>query len=279
MKPNSARAQIRRAGSHAVLMFGAAIIFYPFLWMWRASLQSTGAIFGAMENAPPLWVSAAENYGRALFDTPVLHFMLNGVLMTGAILAAQILTTVTCAFALAKYDFRGRNVLFGIVLLTLAVPAQATALPVFLGLAQMNLLDTFFAMIAPYLTSGFAIFLFHQFIRGFPDEILLAARLDGMTEGEIALRIIVPSMLPAIAAFAVFSVTFHWNDLYWPMIAIRSIDLAPPTLGLLFFRSQAGGDAFGPLMACATLVTAPLILVFLAAQRRFVQGVTMTGVK
>ncbi len=271
--------QLRRLGAHTVLLLGAIAAGYPFLWMWRASTRTTGAVFGAVENAPPLLQSAMDNYGRALFETPVLRFLLNGAMMTSTILAAQILTTVTCAFALAKYDFRGKRLLMGAVLLTLAVPAQATALPIFLGLAQLGLLDTFFAMIAPYLTSGFAIFLFTQFIRSFPDEILLAARLDGMTEGEIARRIILPSLWPAIAAFAVFSVTFHWNDLYWPMIAIRSTELAPPTLGLLFFRSQDGGDSFGPLMACATLVTAPLILVFLVAQKRFVQGVTMTGVK
>lgn len=265
--------------AHFVLLSGAFVMIYPFFWMWRASTQSTGAIFGEVQNAPGIWETISANYGRALFETPVLHFMLNGLLMTGGILLAQIATTVICAFALAKYDFRGRRVLFGIVLLTLAVPAQATALPIFIALAKIGALDSYFAMVFPYLTSGFAIFLFHQFIKSFPDEILLAARLDGMIEIEIVLRIILPAMMPAIAAFAIFSITFHWNDLYWPMIVIKSIDLAPPTLGLLFFRSQEGGDSFGPLMACATLVTAPLILVFLVAQRRFVQGVTMSGVK
>ncbi|WP_237153885.1 carbohydrate ABC transporter permease [Oryzibacter oryziterrae] len=270
----------RTAAVHAFLMLGAFLMAYPFIWMWRASSRSAGEIFGAVSNPPPIWEAISENYGRALFETPLLRFMLNGLIMTGGILIAQILTTVICAFALAKYDFRGRKILFALVLLSLAVPAQATALPIFIVLVKVGLLDTYFSMMVPYLTSGFAIFLFHQFIKSFPDEILLAARLDGMSEIEIVFRIVMPAMLPAIAAFAIFSVTFHWNDLYWPMIAIRSADMAPPTLGLLFFRSQGGGgDSFGPLMACATLVTAPLILVSLVAQRKFVQGVTMTGVK
>ncbi len=274
-----ARLSLRPLLAHAVLLFGAVLMIYPFFWMWRASTQAPGEIFGALHDAPPMLTSMAQNYGRALFETPLPRFLLNGVLMTGGILLAQIVTTVTCAYALAKFDFAGRRILFAIVLLSLSVPAQATALPIFIVLARANLIDTYFAAVLPYLTSGFAIFLFHQFIRGFPDEILLAARLDGMSEVEILLRIILPAMTPAIAAFAIFSVTFHWNDLYWPMIVIRSVDLSPPTLGLLFFRSQEGGDSFGPLMASATLVTAPLILLFLAAQRRFVQGVTMTGVK
>ncbi len=273
------RFSIRPILAHAVLMAGAFLMIYPFYWMWHASTQAPGAIFGTLRDAPPMLTSMSQNYARALFDTPLPRFLLNGFLMTGGILMFQILTTVTCAYALAKFDFRGRRLVFAIVLISLSVPTQATALPIFIVLARLNMLDTYTAVVLPYLTSGFAIFLFHQFIRSFPDEILLAARLDGMSEVEIVLRIILPAMTPAIAAFAIFSITFHWNDLYWPMIVIKSIDLSPPTLGLLFFRSQEGGDSFGPLMACATLITAPLILLFLAAQRRFVQGVTMTGVK
>ncbi|NTG90995.1 carbohydrate ABC transporter permease [Agrobacterium rhizogenes] len=274
-----ARFSLRQILAHAVLLGGAVLMIYPFFWMWRASTQAPGQIFGSLRDAPPILTSIADNYARALFDSPLPRFMLNGVIMTGSILLFQILTTVTCAYALAKFDFRGRRMIFAIVLISLSVPAQATALPIFIVLAKIGLLDTYTGVIVPYLTSGFAIFLFHQFIRSFPDEILLAARLDGMSEVEIVIRIILPAMTPAIAAFSIFSITFHWNDLYWPMIVIRSIDLAPPTLGLLFFRGQEGGDSFGPLMACATLITAPLILLFLAAQRRFVQGVTMTGVK
>lgn len=273
------RFSLRSILAHAVLLSGAFLMIYPFFWMWRASTQAPGEIFGILHEAPPILTSIADNYARALFDSPLPRFMLNGAMMTGGILLFQILTTVTCAYALAKFDFRGRRLIFAIVLGSLSVPAQATALPIYIVLAKFGLLDTYTGVIIPYLTSGFAIFLFHQFIRSFPDEILLAARLDGMSEAEIVVRIILPAMAPAIAAFSIFSITFHWNDLYWPMIVIRSIDLAPPTLGLLFFRGQEGGDSFGPLMACATLVTAPLILLFLAAQRRFVQGVTMTGVK
>ncbi|MCM2442332.1 carbohydrate ABC transporter permease [Agrobacterium vitis] len=274
-----ARSTLRAFLSHAVLLGGAFLMVYPFFWMWRASTQAPGEIFGSLNDTPPILTSISENYTRALFDSPLPRFMLNGVIMTGGILLFQILTTVTCAYALAKFKFRGQHVLFAIVLISLSVPAQATALPIFMVLAKFGLLDTYAGVMLPYLTSGFAIFMFYQFIRSFPDEILLAARLDGMSEIEIVVRIILPAMKPAIAAFAIFSITFHWNDLYWPMIVIRSIDLSPPTLGLLFFRSQEGGDSFGPLMACATLITAPLILLFLAAQRGFVQGVTMTGVK
>lgn len=270
---------LKSLGVHAILLSGAFIMIYPFLWMWNASIESSGEVFGAMKNAPSTFESIVTNYGQALFATPVLRFMLNGVLMSGGILFFQIITTVTCAYALAKLEFRGKQCLFALVLFALTIPAQVPALPLYIGLAKLHLLDTYVAMMVPHLTSAFAIFLFRQFIKSFPDEILLAARLDGLTEIEIVARIIVPAMLPAIAAFSIFSVTFHWNDLYWPMIVIHSINLAPPTLGILFFRGQEGGDSFGPLMACATIVTTPIILVFIAAQKKFVQGVTMTGIK
>lgn len=265
--------------SHMLLIGGAFLIAWPFLWMLRASLRSSGEIFGAVADPVTLFQALSDNYGRALFETPLPRFLLNGVIVSGGILFFQVLTTVTCAFALAKYEFHGSKLLFALVLFALAMPAQVPALPIFLALAEFRLLDSYFAMMAPFLTSAFAIFLFCQFIRSFPDDIIAAARLDGMTEIEIVGRLILPAMLPAIAAFSVFSVTFHWNDLYWPMIVIKSAELAPPTLGILFFKGQEGGDNFGALMASATLVTAPLILVFLAAQRQFIQGVTMTGVK
>lgn len=270
---------VKPLGVHAILLLGAFVMLYPFLWMWSASAQSSGELFGAMKNAPSTFESITSNYGQALFATPVLRFMLNGLLMTGGILFFQIVTTVTCAYALAKLDFRGKRFLFALVLVAITIPGQAPALPLYIGLAKLQLLDTYFAMMVPHLTSAFAIFLFRQFIKSFPDEILLAARLDGMSEIEIVARIVMPSMLPAIAAFSIFSVTFHWNDLYWPMIVIHSVELAPPTLGILFFRGQEGGDSFGPLMACATIVTTPLILLFIAGQKKFVQGITMTGIK
>ncbi len=278
MKPVS-RSLFNSVTAHIVLLSGAFVIAFPFLWMVQASLRSSGEIFGAVADPITPIQALSDNYGRALFETPLLRFMVNGIIVCGGILFFQILTTVTCAFALAKYEFRGTRFMFALVLVTLAVPAQVPALPIFLTLAEFGLLDSYFAMMLPYLTSAFAILLFRQFIKSFPDDILAAARLDGMTEIEIVARVVLPAMLPAIAAFAVFSVSFHWNDLYWPMIVIRSAELAPPTLGILFFKGQEGGDNFGALMASATLVTAPLILVFLASQRRFVQGVTMSGVK
>jgi len=189
------------------------------------------------------------------------------------------LFAIPAGYALAKLSFRAQPLIFALVLFGLTVPVQVTALPIYIALANLNLLNTYFAIMLPFFLSVFGIFLFRQFFKSFPQEIIHAARLDGFTELEIILRIITPSAMPAIAAFAVFSVTSHWNDLYWPLIVTTSADHATPPLGMMIFRDQETGSNFGALMAGAAIITAPLIVVFLIAQRQFVRGITMTGVK
>jgi multiple sugar transport system permease protein len=129
----------------------------------------------------------------------------------------------------------------------------------------------------PFFLSMFAIFLLRQNFKSFPDEIIHAARLDGMNELEIVWRVVTPSAIPAITAFGIFSLVAHWNDLYWPLIVISSTELAPPPLGMLLFASAESGANYGALMAGATLITAPMVLAFLIARRRFIQGITMTS--
>jgi multiple sugar transport system permease protein len=129
----------------------------------------------------------------------------------------------------------------------------------------------------PFFLSMFAIFLLKQNFKSFPDEIIHAARLDGMSELEIVWRVVTPSAIPAITAFSIFSLVAHWNDLYWPLIVISSTELAPPPLGMLLFASAESGANYGALMAGASLITAPMVLAFLIARRRFIQGITMTS--
>lgn len=265
--------------AHAVIWAAIAFAALPFAWMVLTSLRDPAEIFDTSRLFVPQHFTIAENYGRVLGGTPLIRFMLNGALVCGLILIAQIVTALPCAYAIAKLPFRHKSSLLALLVLGLLVPFQATALPMFLGLAWMNALDSYLALVAPFLVSPFAILLFSQFLRAFPNEVIEAARLDRCSHVTILLRIVLPAAMPAIAAFSVFSITFHWNDLYWPMIAISSTDLAPPTLGILFFRSADGGDSYGALMAAATLITLPLVIVFMFAQKRFVAGITMGAVK
>jgi multiple sugar transport system permease protein len=264
---------------HTVLICGAVFILLPFVWMVVTSLKSPSEIFTVDFSLWPKHFNAVENYGRALTKVPLLRFALNGFIVCAGILIVQVLVAVPCAYALAKLRFPGRNALFALVLLGLCIPVQVPALPLYMALASLGLLNTYFAIMMPFFLSVFAIFLFRQFFKSYPDEIIQAARLDGMSEFEIVWRIVVPSSWPAIAAFSVFSVVAHWNDLYWPLIVINDMNLATPPLGMLFFADSETGSNYGSLTAAATVITAPLVLAFLIARRRFIEGITMTGIK
>ena len=252
----------------------------PFVWMLSASVKSGGDILqGGFALLPQQGWALIENYGRVLADVPILRYMLNGVLVCGGILVLQLLVAIPCAYALAKLPFRGRGILFGAVLLGLMVPVQVTALPLYVLSYMLGLTNTYWALVLPFIASAFGIFLFRQFFVMIPDTVLEAARLDGLSEFEIVWRIAAPAARPAIIAFSIFSVIAHWNDLFWPLIVITNQDLATPPLGILFFRNQEAGEDFGALMAAAVIITAPLVLIFLATQRRFVEGIALSTLK
>lgn len=273
------RAAMLRGLPVVVLALGAAVMLLPFYWMALTSIRSPSEIFDISLWPIPRQFEAAQNYGRAATQAPMGRFMLNGVIVCLGILIVQVLVAVPAAYALAKLRFRGRNALFALVVAALCVPMQALALPLFIGLATANLLNTYFALMAPFFLSVFAIFLFRQSFRSYPDEIIDAARMDGFSEMEICWGLVLRGSIPALAAFAVFSLVAHWNDLYWPLIVVTDIALAPPPLGMLFFSDAESGANYGALMAGATIITAPMVVCFLLARRHFIAGVTMTGVK
>jgi len=262
---------------HAVLALSGAVLLLPFVWMLALSVKPPGEIFRAGFSLLPDQWHAAENYGRALTTAPLPRFMLNGVLVCGAILALQVVIGAPAAYALAKLRFRGRDALFALVLLALLLPHQVLALPLFILCWQLGILNTYAALILPFVISPFGIFLFRQYFKAIPDEVVYAARLDGLSEFAIVWRIMLPMALPALAAFSILSVVAHWNDLFWPLIAVREESLMPPTLGIVAFRNEEQGTEFGPLMAGATMIVAPLLLAFLAAQRWVIDGMTMAG--
>ena len=263
----------------AVLGLAAAIFLLPFVWMVSFSIKPADEIFTGRLDLLPSSFEGFLNYARALELRPLHRYLLNGVIVCAAILFFQILFAAPCAYALAKLRFRGRELVFGLVLFALLVPIQVTAIPIFLVFSTAGLLDSYFALVAPFTASAFAIFLFRQFYRTIPDDLIHAARIDGCSELSIVWRIIVPLTLPAATAFAIFSVVAHWNDLFWPLIVIRSPELNTPPLGVMAFRSGEAGDRYGELMAGSVIITAPLVAAFLLAQRKFIEGISLGAVK
>lgn len=290
----------REAIKHAVLIVGALVVILPFYVMLSYSLKSpkeiesnTGGFFGAQEAfideycvklgsepADCMVTPMAYNYTQAFKKAPLLRYLLNGVIVTVSIFVLQILVALPCAYALAKLPFKGREFVFSMILFCLLIPVHAIALPLYVMLAKLGLTNSYTALVIPWTISVFGIFLMRQFFKTVPDDLIDAARMDGLSEFSIVWRVMVPTAIPALMAFAIFSVVAHWNDYFWPRVVITgNQDLFTPPLGLRVFKGDADGSSWGPMMATATIIVAPLIVAFLLAQRRFIEGITLSGMK
>jgi multiple sugar transport system permease protein len=263
---------------HGILLIASAVMVLPFFWMIAVSLAPQGEVFSGVLFPAPSWSAAWENYAYAVTQIPLLTYMLNGVIVCLGILVPQVLIAAPAGYALAKLPFQGRPILFGAVILGLMIPMQVPAIPLYIAIAHAGLLDTYTALILPSVISVFAMFLFRQFFATYPDEVIDAARLDGFSELAIVWRLMLPAAWPAVAAFSIFSVVAHWNDLYWPLVVITRQEMMTPPLGITAFR-QSGDSAgnVGALMASGVIVTVPLVALFLAAQKHFIRGLTITG--
>ena len=152
-------------------------------------------------------------------------------------------------------------------------------IPLVLAMSKLGMLNTFPALVLPFMTSALGIFLLRQSFKAVPQELMDAARVDGASEPYTLWFILVPLVKPALAAFAVFSIVSHWNDFFWPLLVVNDLSLATPPLGISIFASDEGGNDVGPMMASATIIVAPLLIAFLFARRWFIQGITLSGLK
>nr|WP_319386343.1 carbohydrate ABC transporter permease [uncultured Roseibium sp.] len=285
---------------HVVLILGSLIVLLPFYVMLSYSfkspaeiMQNTGGFFGTQELfrddyciklgrdvADCMVTPFIYNYTTAFEKAPLMRYLFNGVVVTASIFFIQVLVALPCAYALAKLRFWGREAVFGLVLFCLLIPVHAIALPLYIMLAKLGLTNTYAALVIPWTISVFGIFLMRQFFMTVPDDLIDAARMDGMSEFSIIWNVMLPTAVPALLAFAIFSVVAHWNDYFWPRIVVTGDrSLFTPPLGLREFKGDADGDNFGPMMATATIIVAPLIVAFTIAQRRFIEGITLSGMK
>ncbi len=263
----------------SLLILGSLVFLAPYIFMISTAGKAQDDIFTSALRLIPTHFFYIENITKALSKVDMGRLLFNGVLVCGLIFFFQVLIAIPCAYAMAKLKFAAARTMMVLVMLGLLIPIHATALPLYVGFNSLSLLNSYTALVAPFSISVFAIFMFLQFFRAMPDDLIHAARLDGMSELGIVARVIVPNAWPAVTAFAIFSVVAHWNDLYWPLIVISKPDYATPPLGLMYFRAAEAGDDYGALMAATLIITLPLVVAFLLAQKRFVEGITMTGLK
>jgi multiple sugar transport system permease protein len=263
---------------HVFLIVAALLTLFPFLWMAATSLKPQQEIFQPGIHLLPTTVTWS-NYLIAVQKVPLWRFLLNGVIVAGGVLVLQLLTLIPAAFAFARLEFAGRDLMFAFVLAALVVPGYVTSIPNFLLLSDVKLTNTYWALILPFGGSAFGIFLMRQFFRQIPAEILDAARIDGCNTARLLWNVLLPLVRPAIAAFAVFSVVTHWNDFFWPLVAIQSTHLYTPPAGIAYFADADGGANWGAVMAASVLIVSPLVAMFVTARRQFIESLAHVSIK
>ena len=262
---------------YSILFLSAVIILIPFVWMISNSLKGAGEIYSWPPSLLPKRIEW-NNYRTALTLVPFNRFFFNSFLITSLVTVSSIFFDSMTGYAFAKFKFKGKNILFYLVLATLILPVQSTIIPAYIILEKLNWVNTFMALIIPNISNSFGIFLMRQFIQSIPDELIEAARIDGLNEFGIYHRIILPLSKPALATLAIFQIQYHWNDFFWPLIMTNSTKMKTVQLGLVYFTGQYFTQ-WNLLMAVVVTALLPIIIIFIFAQRYFIEGITLSGLK
>ncbi|RZL65848.1 MAG: carbohydrate ABC transporter permease [Variovorax sp.] len=220
-----------------------------------------------------------DNFRRAWEAAPFARYFLNTTLLVGMILIVQLVLGTLAAYAFARYEFRGKNIAFALVLVQLMIMPDILVVENYKTMARLGLIDTLLAIGLPYFASAFAIFLLRQTFMGIPKELDDAARVEGASAMQTLWRVYVPLAKPVYTAFALVSVSFHWNNFLWPLIVTNSVNARPLTVGLQVFSSVDQGVDWSIITAATLMTSAPLLIAFLLFQRQFVQSFMRAGIK
>ncbi|SRR5690606_10411376 len=280
-KTSSKRFTIRllfRVAIVIVVLTGAFTMLLPFLWMILTSLKTDQNVF----TIPVTWLPEEFQWGNYLKAWEIADFsryIFNSLFVTTIIMIFSLLFNSMAGYAFAKYRFRAREPLFLLLLSTMMIPGQVTMIPVYLILEQLGFLDSYFGLIVPGLATAFGIFIMRQFMLSIPDDFIDAARIDGASEARIFFQIILPISKPAISALGIFTFVGAWNDFLFPLLVISSDSMKTLPLAIASLAAGQYVQSWPLLMAAATFITLPVIVVFFIGQRYFIEGIAMTGIK
>lgn len=280
VQPIRGRRVVGSVLKHGTLILVAVAFLLPFYWIVISAFKDNQQIFAR----PVTWWPDPirwENFSDALNypGFPYLRLLWNTIYYSGAVTIGTVLSSAAVGYGFAKLNFPGRNVLFGVTIATLMIPAIVTFIPTYLLFAEVGLTGSYAPLIIPaFLGNAFFIFMVRQFFLGIPRDLSDAARIDGAGEFRLFWEIMLPLVRPALIVVAVFSLLYTWQDFFGPLIYLQDRDSFPLSLGLYAFRAQRTAE-WALTMMGSLLTTLPLIVVFLFTQRYFLQGVTMTGIK
>lgn len=259
------------------LLFGVALVLLPFLWMISTSLQEGPSIY----QIPPRFFSGGlhwENYTHTLSKVPIVSYFLNSTLVSLMVTAGTLLTTILAAFAFSRCRFRGRDVLFTLVVATMMVPGEVLLAPNFMTITKLGLLNTRTSLYLPWIASAFSIFYLRQYFLSIPEELYRAAKADGASDARYLFHIMVPYAKPALISIALLRMINSWNEFLWPLLMVNQPEMRTLPVGLTTFMTEAG-EHYQYLMAYASLVIIPIILIYLFLSKYILQGFARQGLK
>ena len=292
LDPEAVRARLRRRrtldlvrkGGRTLITFALGFLFLmPFIWMFATSLKIDPEVY----RVPPTWLPRVvrwENYSEAMTYEPFGLYFVNTLKYGLSATVGAVLSSALCAYGFSRVQWKGRDTVFWVVLSTMMIPGQVRMIPLFLIFKRIGWLDTYLPLVIPsYLGSAYFIFMMRQFFMTIPTELSDAARIDGCSELGIFFRIILPLSRSALGVVGLFRFMDAWNDYMGPLIYLRDIDKYTVAMGLQHLRQYgqaASPEQYWPhLMAAASVVTVPIVIMYFFTQRTFVEGIALTGVK
>ncbi len=273
-KPAAIAANILK---YAVLLIGAFFTLLPFLWMISSSFKTPAEII----KIPPVLVPAElqwQNYVEAWTAAPFGRYLINTIIITVFTTVGVLITSVLSAFAFSRLKFPGKDLVFSLFMATLMIPGEMLIITNFLTITKLHWIDTYQAMIVPWVSNVFYIYLLTQFFLQVPDALYLAAKVDKCSDLKFMLRIMVPMNKSAITTIAILNIIGSWNSFLWPLLVTNSQEMRVLSNGLIRFQTEAGTD-YELIMAASCILVVPIILVFLFLRKYVLEGVAFNGVK
>ena len=260
---------------YALLSLGAVFMVFPFVWMVLTSLKTGADVYSFSMIPNP---ATTQNYSFVFTRTDFVRWFLNSIFVAVMVVSSVLMFDTLVGYTLCKMQFRGKQLVFILIMSTLMVPTEMLIIPWYLMSAQLKWLNTYWSIMFPGLITAFGIFMMRQFFEGVPDELLEAARIDGLNELGIYARIALPLVMPAVSALAIFTFLGNWNAFLWPVIIVSNKELVTLPVGLAMFTTENNPE-WERIMTAASLGTVPVLAVFMVFQRQIIEGINLSGLK
>ena len=266
-----------RAVDYILLTVGAVIMVFPFLWMILSAFKTPAEIYAT----PPVWIPASfsfENFVSALHTAPFLRYFLNSLFVTFCIVTLTTITTILAAFAFSKLSFPGRKAIYSSLIILMMVPFELLVVTLYSIITKLHLVDTIWALILPFTSSIFYTYILKNFFDGVPNALYHSAKVDGASDWFYLWHVLVPVAKPSLVTIILLDAISCWNSFFWPLLVTNTTEKRTLQLGLYSFMSE-GGVHYEKLMAAATMVVLPMIILFIFLRKKIISGVASGGIK